>query len=266
MKQEVAIKKQAALTTPFVAGNLYVNHKVEVQEIILPRCLLMQNTSKFVAQQTARPGEIVDTLTMEVVAKLKEPVEVIITDLTTKWTLSRMEGLQSVYVAQIPFDHSAPDNDIKEIMYKDHTGKDLLVQRDKTYEFMVITKADLDSNKFLPFKIFSFSKSSRKTGHALASHFNTKIAEIMSGVNTAPFDRFFKISSELLYNDKKQPYYVLNQAAGDKLTEEQLNKAGDYVSRMMNAKSKGQVKVDDTEDEVVSNNKTSAAPSVTDEF
>jgi hypothetical protein len=260
MKQEVAVKKPAALTVPFVAGNLYANHKVEVQEIILPRCLLMQNTSKFVAQQTARPGEIVDTLTMEVVAKLKEPVEAIITDLVTKWTLSRMEGLQSVYVGQIPFDHSAPDNDIKEIMHNN-----ILVQRDKTYEFMVITKTDLDSNKFLPFKIFSFSKSSRKTGHALASHFNTKIAEIMSGVNTAPFDRFFKISSELLYNDKKQPYYVLNQAAGDSLTEVQLKKAGDYVFRMMSAKSKGQVKVDDTEDEVVSNNKTSA-PSVTDEF
>lgn len=140
-------------------------NEMSSNDIVIPKLLLQQSTSAFVATGKAKLGDYVDSVTGEVLGSVSQPVEVIPFHMEKFWVNQKFNGKRWEYVnvermtisnQNLPWEFTGPKNEKMKRVY--------------TYNFYVIIPG-----KTLPYMV-SFSSTSAKAGKELATLMYTQNA------------------------------------------------------------------------------------------
>jgi len=169
-KKETAVEvKKANVPAVQSESAAWGMEEITAQDIILPKLLLMQGLSKIVTAGDAAQGQIVNSVTKEVVGgisniktKAGEPVELVCFKLFKTWVeFDKIEG-QWVFRKTYPMDASNLDLAQEEIV----SGVE--VRRDRCMNFMVLLPSEIEEGAALPY-VVSFRRTSMQAGKKIAS-------------------------------------------------------------------------------------------------
>lgn len=198
------------------------------EDMLIPRVLLMQAMSKFVADGKAAPGDIVDSVNIETLAKLNGGVEIIPIMTFKEWRKYKVVNGESEYLGKEAW---GPHNATLE----HEVVKDGITYRnDMVLNFFVLLANRIHE---LP-HLVSFSKSSYHAGKKLSTHFQ------ISGMRKLPpaLQTFNLTSQKTTYD--KYTYFIYDVAKKRETKKEELEVAHDWWKTL----TKSHVKVDETED------------------
>lgn len=175
-------------------------------DVIIPKLLLMQKTSKFVDDESLDigVGDIVRSTTKEVLAKKGESVEIIPLNMSKTWVNFTLESGQPKFIG---IEERNKSNDG---LPWDYEVDGIPHRRDATLNVYCLIKDDVDEylaakEKGEPAMLFpsllSFSRTSARSGQVISSHF---FLSSKMGV-PAPMT-MFKIQSTRRSNDNNSWY------------------------------------------------------------
>lgn len=126
---------------------------VSASDLVLPKILLMQGLSELVAQGNAKMGDIINSLTSEVIGGEKSPIKILPFFCRKSWLIEKWTGSKYEYDKVIP--------DIGErLPYEEEIGG-TRYKNSHQYEFFVLT-----SDKSIP-HVMTFRGKSHKAGKQL---------------------------------------------------------------------------------------------------
>lgn len=165
MEIEKVTTKEIATTNENAAH--WGSEGITAKEATIPKILLMQGLSKLVMNGEAKVGELVDSLTKEVLggqvsAKENKAVEFIPLFSWRAWKISHLVGDKYKYVSQVPIT-TANEND--PIEFAENGEK---YRRDKVLSFYVLRPEDIKNGTAFPYAI-SFQRKAMSAGKNLAS-------------------------------------------------------------------------------------------------
>jgi hypothetical protein len=198
--------------------------KFVVENLIMPKVLLQQKMSERVEEGKAKPGDMVDNLSDEVLGSLEETLEVIPFRSETTW----IERKNGDFAGVIPFEGN------ERLAYEEEVDG-VKIERDKVINvFILIPLAGLDD---VPY-IIPFKRTSMKAGKKIETRLwrNT-----MAGLNPCEFA--MKILSKKVAGDKGT-YYVYDVLTGRKATPTEAAKCFKFNESILS----GQRKVDYSEE------------------
>ncbi len=217
MKQ--VVKQEAkVLTIPTDTGDFFDEAVVtDTKDIVIPRVLLMQGTSDLVGKQKALQGDIIDSVSSEVLGKPGKGVEVIpIKQLDKVWSIEKWNGRKFEYERTDPWDETVRDQ--LEFM----EGSDKL-RRNARLSFYVLLARDCKSNH-LPYMV-SFQRTGYSAGKNIASFFSEALFAFKNGDrNSIPMAQVFELGCRMDSGDLG-PYYVFECKRARVSTPEELEKA-----------------------------------------
>lgn len=166
MSKEVATKQ----STGVVVSELNEwgdGPEIFARDMVMPRILLMQASSKKVVDGDATFGQARDSLTNELLGDLKTPIEFVPFYQRSLWIEKRkVQGEKGKpkleYVGSYPI---TPQNDGQEFEEGD-------LVRTRSLEFFVLTKKDLDAGTPVP-RILAFRVTSLRAGRKLQTQMYT---------------------------------------------------------------------------------------------
>lgn len=161
MSKEVAKKE----TTEAVSYdmNAFGDGGVSSNDVVIPKILAMQGLSKLVTEGVAKFGDLVDSLSGEVLGSIDKPVEIIPFHLHKTWIVSKWNG------KKFEFDHMedvTPANENKR--WEEEVGG-VKYKNEKCFNFYCLRPDDMS----LPY-IVGFKSTSLKTGKQLATQMYVK--------------------------------------------------------------------------------------------
>lgn len=203
---------------------------VDARDLVLPKLLLMQGLSELVSDDKAKMGDIVNSLTGEVLGGKDKPVEIIPFFMTRSFVVSEKLGDKFEFKEIVTADHT--NAHWKDKTHREETVNGVLTRRDYSLNFfgLLANEAGEDS---LPVQI-SFRRTSLMAGKQLYTQFL-----LTKG----------KPKTTWLLGAKKKEndlgvFYVFDVCKGKKLTDAQL-KACEGAMGLVNS---GNFKVDEGED------------------
>lgn len=135
------------------------------RDILIPKILLMQGLSQAVADEKASMGDMVDSLSLEVLGSGRgdgKPVRFVPLFLFKTWVVQeKLGGNKFDFKEIVPF---GPDN-------QDWEWETDTERRDLTLNFYVLLEKDLDNPAALPY-VVSFRRTSMQAGKKLSTHFS----------------------------------------------------------------------------------------------
>lgn len=238
-----------AMTKADQAGLPALREEAAAQEVLkgdvlIPKLLLMQGLSEFVNERKAAQGDMVRSLTGEVVGNPDKPVEFIPVMYTNTWVEEELVGKKYEFRQEVPrnarneadpweFTHNgAPWRRKKSINLYAILTKDIAAEAEEIRKFKETGELP-DADKALLPVLISFRSTSFKAGMKLATHFQkAKKFGVPGYVNT------FKLKC---YQDKNDQgtYYVLDVESAGKTAPEALKLAQEWNQIL----STGSVKV-----------------------
>lgn len=168
MTNEIDLKENAALAVD--DDECWGTEGARDENILIPRLLLAQKTSKIVEKEDAKPGDILDNVTGEVLGSCREgakkEIRIIPFMMQESWMVfTKVEGGQDKFKEIVPY---GPDN----AHWDSDSGGE---RRDQTLDFFVLLEDQVKDDVPFPY-IISFRRTSFQTGRKLSSHF-TKCRE-----------------------------------------------------------------------------------------
>jgi hypothetical protein len=198
------------------------------KDIMIPRILLMHGTSGLVGQQKAVQGDIIDSVSAEVLGKSGKPIEIIpIKQLDKEWNVERWveRGKQGKY----EFCRSDPwDESLKNQL--EFTEKGEKYRRNARLSFYVLLARDAKSNH-LPYMI-SFQRTSYTAGRNIASFFSEALFAFKKGdKKSIPMSQVFELGCGVQQGDMGA-YYVMECKRTRVSHAEELEKAKYWFSQL----------------------------------
>lgn len=169
-------------------------------DIAIPKLLIMQAPSKLVAQEKAQMGDIVNSVSGEILGTCREkdfkPVKFIPFKEEKTWTIFELVGSKPEFRGSEPL--TPMTNNLEREFTKD--GKNFRRYRTLNYFVLLIDELD-DSDVCLPY-VLSFRSTGYKTGKALSNHFLQCKAALQKGKVVPPPTTIFELSGTKTSNDK----------------------------------------------------------------
>lgn len=164
-------------------ANVLESMGVSAQDMVVPRLLLMQNTSEAVGDDKAKLGDIINSQTEEVLGGIGAPVEIIPLGIYKTWRVMdcAKPNTQPEYVREEPMT-TANEKDEWEFQ---EDGK--AMRRDYTLNFFVLLKSEVDADEAFPC-VLTFRRTSVKAGKQLATHLFKRAA-----LRKTPYSQTVKI-------------------------------------------------------------------------
>jgi hypothetical protein len=139
--------------------------QIDAEDILIPKLLLMQNTSQLVTDEKANFGDIVSSVSKEVVGKKGSEVDIVPLMNFKTWTLFDADD-PSQFVASIPFGaDNANWNRMDVVEYEGRSVKPFI-----TMNVYVLLASELGKPEALP-HLISFRSTSYRAGKQMMNHF-----------------------------------------------------------------------------------------------
>lgn len=139
---------------------------VQAQDLVIPKLLLMQNTSEYVGDEKAKLGDVVNSQTIEVLGGFASPVAILPLKLYKTWRVYDMSGGQPEFMHQDPV---TPANEKQEWEGTEVVdGQTIPVRRDLCFNFFALLKTDIANGEGFPV-VVSFKRTSMQAGRQLAT-------------------------------------------------------------------------------------------------
>lgn len=266
------------------------NETILKGDILLPKLLLMQGLSDFVSERKKDPntgaaiaqGDMVRSLTGEIVGGPDKPVEVIPLTYVNQWVVMEKMGSKFEYRKTLTRDHGPNDNQLRD---PDRTSENLPWEfsyegtdwkRVKSLGLFGLVASDVaafqaeldsakakgeipDFNKTIMPIVINFRSTGFNAGKKVVTHFAK--AASMAQYGAVAYAYTLQLSC---YQDKNDlgSYYVFDVAQGRKCTPIELGEAKNWYSRVTTEA----VKVDESDEVVSERGNTSKTPAPTDQF
>lgn len=238
-KQETKVTE----TAPVVAQNTAIAQvegvptsawgaeNVSSKDLIIPKILLMQGMSQLVADGKAAVGQLIDSVSGELLGDRSKPMPFIPFYTFKTWITSKKKGEKYEYVGQTPMDATNED-----LPVEFSEGADLF-RRDRCINVYVLTPAALEKKEgIIPYMI-SFRRTSYQAGKKLSTHI-AKLADF----NQPPAARNFLLSVGTKENEKGK-FGVFDIEMKEATKPEHLKIAYDWYLKVKNTA----VRVDDSD-------------------
>jgi len=230
MQTEVTTTKKQELAVPM--NEAWGTEDLKSENVLIPRLALMQGQSKLVQDEKAKIGDIVDTVTGEVLGSASNPIEIIPIMQFDKWTLFHKEEGQWVYTGAV--DATAANSG----WHREWEGKSADGREEKRVYSLLFYVLLAKNFKTLPYLV-TFKSTSLKTGKALMNHF---FQAKNDGVPPASRTVFLASKKE---SGDKNTWYIFNVAPGKAATKEQVGVAYQWYQTLKLAKHKVADEVED---------------------
>lgn len=238
---ETAIEKTTGNAMAVAAqGAAWGAEGITTQEITIPKMLVMQGLSKFVADGEAAVGQIRDSLTGELLggqvnAKEEKAVNVIPFYSFRTWVVSRLNGEKWEYARQEPI------TALNENLALEDIENGTRIRRDKVLNFYVMRPEDVANGSAFPY-LLSFRRTSTPAGKNLSTYIfksgMVKTKEFPNG--KPPAATVFSLTVEKQENDKGK-FFVPKIAVARNSTMEEIHACYEWHQII----SKSTVKHDD---------------------
>jgi hypothetical protein len=207
---------------------------VDARDILLPRILVMQGLSKFVADDKARMGEFRDSLSAKLLGGKDAPMDFIPFYSNKTWLVFKVvkvgNSTKEEYAGTFPL---TPEN--SNWQREAQVGTDYL-KRYMCINYYVLLPSEIESNEAFPY-VLSFRSSSYTAGRKLETH-KVKYKAIKKPICW----KTFKLTTSLTENEKGK-FYVLDVEPDRLTTDEELAE----VSKWTNLVKTSKVTVDDSD-------------------
>jgi hypothetical protein len=157
--KEVTVKQETSLTIPSV--DAWGTPDIGAQDILIPKILLMQGLSQFVADGAAQIGDFRDSVSGALLGNLSTPIQFLPVHIDKTWVLSKKIGDRFKYQTMMPVTR---DNENMEWEYTDNEG--VLCRRDYTMTCYCLLPSDVKEGLPMPYTI-SFRRTSMRAGKKL---------------------------------------------------------------------------------------------------
>lgn len=244
-------EKPGALAHPAMAGN-WSRFEGDVSDILIPKLLVGQATSKLVQEEKVAFGQVFRSTTGEALGGKGKPFKVVPLFLFKNWILSEKVGGKFVFRGVEPF--SAENRDKPWVWTEQKEGKTTEWKREQALNFYVLLLPDIASDQkarkaflesgelpdteasLLPC-LLQFKSTSYKSGKTLVTHF-AKAADF----GVPPFVNVFEIDTEKVTGDQNS-WFIYKAASGGKTPPEYLETCAKWRAIV----EKQNVKVDDSD-------------------
>lgn len=198
---------------------------VSATDLVIPKLLLMQNTSEYVGNDTAKMGDIVNSQTLEVIGSVGKPVEVIPLKLYKTWRTYSLASGQPKFLREEPVtaqNASAPWEDKEPAQ----DGKGTIpIRRDMNFNFFVLLKSELEAGEGFPV-VVSFKRTSMNAGKQLATQLFKMLA-----LGRAPYSSTMKLGVKKEKKDTNT-YALFECAKGEPCSEQHKAEAKLWLERL----------------------------------
>lgn len=233
--KEVANKEQGQMTVPAEFRRKSENAGIiDKADIIIPRVLMMQGMSKLVSAEQAVPGDLVNSVTNEIIGSLKKPMKFV--PLMQFKTVIRSEKQPKGLPKYLGQESWNPTKHANLEWEEEVNGK--TIYNTQCLNFYVMTEKDLDSPSAFPM-LLTFRRTSYRNGKKLINHFMQ-----MDMMGAEPWFGMLELSTLKQTNDDGT-FYVLDV----KPVGQTNPKYAEKLRAWMDTLAKGTHLVDDTADE-----------------
>lgn len=238
MTQENTLPALSEANKAMTVSDAMASTGISSNDVVVPKLLLMQNTSESVGDGKVQMGDIVNSENLEVLGNDKSPVEVIPLRLYKTWRVYDTNINPPKFVAQYPVTPKNEKQDWEGV--ESINGENIPVRRDLCFNFFVLLSRDVESGDGFP-HVISFKRTSMQAGRQLATHLFKKHA-----LGKLPFIETVKIAVKKDKKDKNT-YAVLQIEKGNPTTEAGLVCSKEWIGVLDNLMQK----VDEQGEEIV---------------
>lgn len=154
--ENAVVKHEASSMVP-VSG-------ATTQDLVIPRLMLMQNTSELVGDGRAKLGDIVNSQTEEVIGGVGNPVEMIPLSMFKTWRVFDMSSGTPKFLRQEEFTVENANHD------KEGKEGSVPVRWNLCYNFFMLLRKEVASGEAFPVLV-TFTRTSAYAGRQLLTHF-----------------------------------------------------------------------------------------------
>ena len=246
--KEIEVKKQnqIAMAHADMVDDVFGDIEIDTADILIPKLLLMQSTSEYVAQEKAKLGDFVSSTTGEKLGSILEPIEIIPFYHVKSLDIINADENNEL-IRREPF---TPEN--AALPWDDMEGN-VKIRRVKRLDFFCLVPKTLAKGSILPM-VVSFRSTGYKAGQAILTAWletreRNRIAKIEGRLTDIklPFHQSFVLSGQKLTNEKKQTYAVPSVQGGKEVAEDHLRMCLDWIKTVKTSKN---IKVDESKDDV----------------
>lgn len=249
-KNEVQVKatNSVAQFDQSVIDDVFADIHVDASDIVIPKLLLMQQSSQYVAQEKAKMGDFVNSLNGVKLGSIIEPIEIVPFHFRKSWDIVNKDDNNS-YIRNEPFTAANAD-----LPWEDKEGA-INIRRIKRLDFFCMVPKMLEAGSVLPM-VVSFKSTSYRTGAIILTEWDEIKAKNSMLKNAGklgdlklPFSKSFMLAGEKTQNDKKQNYCKSSVTPGNAVDAETQRLCLEWLKTIKTSKN---VVVDDSEEKEVS--------------
>lgn len=230
----VAVKEETGLALP--QNQAWGSEELGAGDFLVPKLLLMQGISEAVTNGDAQQGQVIDSITNDVVGGITnlKTQECKVLDLIAfqsfkTWVEFERDGDNWNYKSWYPMTKENANLETEEVV------DGVTIRRDRCLNFYVIRPEQIAKGEAFPY-VISFRRTSMKAGKKLAT-----IAAQLRALGNKPLAfKHFELSVIALENDKGK-FWGFDLKAGKNSTDAELNEAFKWYKTLQSA----DVKIDD---------------------
>lgn len=212
--QALAIAQQAEAMAQQMAET-----GIEAGDLEIPKIMLMQNTSELVGDERAKLGDLVNTMTEEVIGGFTQTVEIVPLKLFKTLRIYDMSGAQPKLMRAEPL-----TSENAKLPWEGMEG-DIPIKRVTNMNFFVLLKKEILDGSSFPL-VVSFKSTGMQAGKQLATHLFKLVA-----LNRLPYSQSVLLTSSKEKKDTNT-YAVFGIGKGMSLTPEQVMDAKSWLVRL----------------------------------
>jgi hypothetical protein len=189
-------------------GSIYT--EIDMKDLLIPKLLVAQATSKVVQNELATVGQLVNSVTGEVVADRGKEVEMLIISSKKSWFIYDKVTGQPEFVEELPYtsENSHWEKE-RELDILDENNKIIKkLNRQVGLTFMLLDASKASDPSSLPFAM-TCKMTQYTAGRALINH----IAQL-AAIKKHPWVKSILVSTVKKSNDKNT-WYVINTRSGN---------------------------------------------------
>jgi hypothetical protein len=203
---------------------------VDSKDILISKILLQQSLSKYVLEEKAKPGDMVDSVSGEVLGNKNKPIHIIPIMMTKSVVVEILKDGKYEFVREEPV-QTFPEK----LEYTTNEGS---FRINKSLNFYVLLADKASEPDAFPM-VLSFRRTSFMAGKALSTHF----AKAQIG-RYPPANKVFSVSTHKVENDKGTFYTFTDIKEVRKSEPIELQNAYNWYKTLKSVK----VRVDETDD------------------
>lgn len=232
MENQIVTNQDKTIAHANIPSGSWGSEGVDRGDVLIPKLLLQQALSKYVVDGKAKAGDMVDSLTGNVLGDKNKAVEVVPILMTKTWRIMELEGNKYEYRRIEPVDSKNADSALE----WEESGKKF--RRDKCLNFFVLLADQAGEPDAFPYAV-TFARTSLTAGKQLATHFAKS-----QMLKQPPAAKSLKLTCTLVKNDLGS-FYVFGVDQGRSTKPEELTNAYNWYKTLQ--VNKDRIRVDDSD-------------------